>query len=112
MALLFFQNKEFTIIECSLSPLLEVQIVQISLPHYKTMTICNGYIPPTTPKQESLDLLLSKIQNLEEGSNRLIMGDINVDYMKSPELIDTFALQLGCLVNINAPTRISKKSAT
>ena len=37
---------------------------------------------------------------------------INVDYIKSPELIDTFALQLGCLLNINAPTITSKKSAT
>ena len=97
--LTYFRNKYSfrAIIEWNLCcPDVEWTWSKLTLPHTRPTYICNIYRPPSGNIQSDLYLLKSKIQDiyLAGPGDILLMGDINIDILKSNDPVTKKYLSL------------------
>ena len=99
---------------CS-TPELEMQWFRLSLPETRPTLIANTYRPPTGNIDTAIEIIKTRMNDIEGNPDIVILGDFNIDVSKKgPHMTKYQNFLKSFLLDqlINAPTRITNTSKT
>ena len=112
--LAIFSRYDICLVKQEIRENIEYQVCRIKLPDKTELLICNTYIPPQVKKVDAKNILLSILEDLAFPKHKrtAILGDLNINYLKDPNLILEIALHVNSVSHTILPTRVTSHSET